>query len=83
VTDVAFVAVVAAVPATMTALAGLLVSLRNGQKANTAATKQEEIHTLVNSNMTNLKAELAAAKAEIAELREMIVSISGGKKEPQ
>ncbi len=49
-------ALVAAVPVTITAIAGLLVSLRNGQKADLAAVKQQEIHVLVNSNLTKVKA---------------------------
>lgn len=64
-TDLAFIAIVGAVPATLTAAAGLIVSLRNGQKANV-------IHTLVNSNLTKVKDDLEEAKIEIRELKAII-----------
>lgn len=67
-TDVALVAIIAAVPPTVTALAGLVVSLKNSKKANDAAVKQEEIHGLVNSNLTKVKNELADARSEIRAL---------------
>ncbi len=65
-------ALVAAVPVTITAVAGLLVSLQNGRKADVAAVKQQEIHVLVNSNLTKVKADLETAKTEIAALHGLL-----------
>ncbi len=75
-TDLAFIAIVGAVPATLTAAAGLIVSLKNGRKANVAAEKQEEIHTLVNSNMTAVKKDLEDAKREIADLKNIVSALT-------
>lgn len=63
------IALMACVPATVTALAGLVVSLKNGRKADLAATKQEEIHVLVNSNLSKVKEDLEEAKREIMSLK--------------
>ncbi len=60
------VAFFAVVPPTIAALAAFAQSWRNGKKS-------DEIHVLVNSNMAAVKAELAAAKIEIADLRSIIV----------
>lgn len=79
-------AIVTALPATVTALAGLVISLKNGKKADAigakadvAAVKQQEIHVLVNSSFSKVKDDLAAtrldletAKAEIAVLHGLI-----------
>jgi hypothetical protein len=40
--------------------------------ANIASVKQEEIHTLVNSNLTAVKDELEEAKMQIQELKNML-----------
>ncbi len=60
------IAAIAVVPPTLMALASFVQSWRNGKKS-------DEIHVLVNSNMAAVKAELAAAKLEIADLRSIIV----------
>lgn len=75
-TDVVFMAILGAVPATLTAAAGLIVSLRNGRKANDAAVKQEEIHMLVNSNLTKVKDDLKEAKMEIASLKSIVLALT-------
>lgn len=75
-TDLAFIAIIGALPATLTAAAGLIVSLKNGRKADAAVVKQEEIHTLVNSNMTAVKNDLADAKNEIAALKDVVAALT-------
>lgn len=81
-----FIAIVAAVPSTVTALAGLIVSIRNGKKTDAvaqktdavgvqaveAAEKQVEIHRLVNGNLSQVKADLSAANGEIKALKELV-----------
>lgn len=74
--DVVIVAIVAAVPVTVTAIAGLVVSLKNGRKADLAAVKQQEIHVLVNSNLTQVKNDLEDAKNEIATLKSLVQDLS-------
>lgn len=73
---------VAGIPATLTAAGGLIVSLKNGRKADQtadkvddAAVKQEHIRELVNSNLTKVKDDLAEAKQEILSLRALISSL--------
>lgn len=51
-------------PPTIAALAALIVSLRTDRKAS-------EIHVLVNSNLTALKAELAWVKEELAKMHRL------------
>ncbi len=65
-TDVQFVAVFGAIPATVTAFAGLIVSLKNSKKA-------DQIHTLVNSNLDAVKDQLAAANTRIEVLSAAIL----------
>jgi len=42
------------------------------EKLDDLATGQQEIHTLVNSNLTAVKADLLAAKTEILELKALV-----------
>jgi hypothetical protein len=66
-TDVEFVAVVAAVPAGLTSLAGLIVSLRNGKKT-------DDVKEKVDGNYQDLKGELTEAKKQIAVLTERLLT---------
>lgn len=70
--DVLIVAVIAAVPTTIIALATLWQTIRNGAKATVLTRKADEIHVLVNSNLTTVKAQLAAALAEIVILKKLV-----------
>ena len=76
-TDMVALALLAALPATLTAAAGLVVSMKNGGKADLAAVKQEQIHVLVNSNLAKVKNDLDEAKAEIRSLRDLVRELSG------
>lgn len=80
------VALITAIPPTCVALFGLIVSLKNSKKADVitakadeAAVKQQEIHVLVNSNLTAVKDDLEEAKAEIQALRTLVTQLT---KEP-
>ncbi len=84
--DTVIIALIAGLPAAITALAGLVVSLKNGRKADTMATKvddaavrQQEIHTLVNSNLTKVKDDLADAKAQILALKALITTMQSAR----
>ena len=46
------------------------------KKTDTLTTKAEEIHTLTNSNLTEVKVQLEKAKQEIKELHELILKLS-------
>lgn len=59
------VAIIAAVPPT-------IVALRNGAKATLLATKADEIHILVNSNLERVKKQLAEALEKIESLETLI-----------
>ncbi len=82
-TDTITMALIAGLPATLTALTGLIVSIKNGRKTDAvvtkvddAAVKQQEIHTLVNSNLTKVKDDLAEAKAEITALKALVKTLA-------
>jgi len=86
-TDALGVAFAAAVPPTLMALAAIIVSLRNGRKTDAIDAKietksgeltagQDAIHVLVNSNLERVKADLAAAISEIAELKRALKALS-------
>lgn len=70
--DTLLIALIAAVPTTIVALATLWQTLRNGAKASVLATKADEIHVLVNSNLTLVKSQLAEALAKIETLERLI-----------
>jgi septal ring factor EnvC (AmiA/AmiB activator) len=68
------VAAVAVIPPTLVALAGFKQSQKNGDKA-------DEIHVLVDGNMSKVQADLAEAKTEIADLRKVIIEMAASRKE--
>jgi hypothetical protein len=87
VTDALGVAFAAAIPPTLMALAAIIVSLRNGRKTDAVTAQidaktgeltagQDAIHVLVNSNLEKVKADLAAAIAEIAELKQALKALA-------
>lgn len=61
-TDAVMVAIIAAVPASLGAAVGIL----NGRKA-------DKIHVLVNSNLSQVKADLAIAHQRIADLEKIVI----------
>ncbi len=90
-------ALIGALPLTLTAMGNIVVSLRNGrktdavavtvakaatqaesasQKADDLALGQKEIHILVNSNLSKVKADLEEAKDEIRALRALISKLA-------
>ncbi len=91
--DVVLVALVTGAPVMVTAVAGLIVSLRNGRKvddaaraqqsnSDAAAAKQQEIHVLVNSNLSKVKADLETAKTEIAALHALLRDLTVDRLQP-
>ncbi len=66
-TDPIVLAFLAAVPPTIAAVAGVIISYINSKKA-------DAIHVLVNSNLTEVKENLAEAKLEIKTLRDLVIS---------
>ncbi len=62
------VAFIAAIPPTLMALASLLKSQENGRKS-------DQIHVLVNSNLTNVKQELADANKRIVQLQKTVEAL--------
>lgn len=69
--DAVIVALFAAIPATVAAIAGVV----NSFKAN-------GIHKLVNSQLTALKAELVAAQVKIEELQDLVVKLTSREMDP-
>jgi hypothetical protein len=55
---------------TIAAIAGVLVSILNNRKAT-------EIHSLVNSNLHAVQADLAAAKQQIKDLQDLVSKMVG------
>jgi len=70
--DTTLTIVLAAIPAIVASVAGLVVSLKNSVKADLNMKKSDEIHVMVNSNMTKVQADLAGANQRIGEL-ELII----------
>jgi hypothetical protein len=81
-TDTVALALVASIPPTIAAVAALVVGIKNGSRAiahnEQADQKAEQIHVLVNSNMTEVKANLAMALERVKNLESMIMKLSGG-----
>ncbi len=70
--DMVLIAVIAAVPATIGVVltfTGLLLSLRNGRKA-------DGIHKIVNSQFTALQSEFEQAKLKITDLDTIVVRLA-------
>lgn len=63
--DTTLTILLTALPPTLVALAGLIVSVVNSLKAN-------KIHVLVNSNMSKVQADLAGANQRIEKLQMII-----------
>lgn len=81
--DLTRIAFVAAVPPTVASLCGLLQSVWNGRKVNALRTtaddlrtRSEEIHILVNSQLTAVKASLIQAEQKIIDLQDLTVRLS-------
>ncbi len=64
-TDSILIAIIVALPPTLTALAAFKQGIKISKKT-------DEIHELTNSNLTSIKAELAIANQEIADLKKFI-----------
>lgn len=92
-TDIVQIALIAGIPPTLAGIGTLVVSLRNSQKADdakvtvdkiienteTVTKKADEIHVLVNSNMTEIKAKLAASEARVLKLEELLTLMTSAK----
>lgn len=85
-TDIVEIALIAGLPPTLAAVGTLVVSLRNSQKhddektkVDEISTKADEIHVLVNSNMTEIKAKLAASELRVQKLEELLTSITSSR----
>jgi hypothetical protein len=66
--DATLAILLTALPPTLVALAGLIVSVVNSLKAN-------KIHVLVNSNMSKVQADLAGANQRIEKLQAIITKM--------
>jgi hypothetical protein len=64
-TDAVVVAIIASIPLTLTSIGTLISSIRNSKKL-------AEIHTLTNSNLSKVTAQLAVANEKIDGMRELI-----------
>jgi hypothetical protein len=69
-------ATIAALPPTILALATWRQSRKNTEKADTIISKAEEIHTLTNSNLAEVKAELATANGKIEGVEKVIAALA-------
>ncbi len=66
------VAFFAAVPVTLTAIAGLIATLR---KLDSVASKTDAIHTLANNNNQRLTTQLEVANERVAKLEAMVATL--------
>lgn len=60
-----------------TTIIGTFKSYSNGRKSDIASDKADAIHVLVNSNMTKVLSDLAAAQNNIAMLQGLVASLNG------
>lgn len=60
-----------------TSIIGTLKSYSNGRKSDIASDKADEIHLLVNSNLSKVRSDLAAAQNNIAMLQSLVDSLNG------
>ncbi len=70
-----FVAFLAAVPVTITAIAGLIVAIRNSSKADKLQERSDQTHSLVNSNNDRLTKQLEVANDRIARLESSLATV--------
>lgn len=91
-TDAAQLALIAAIAPTLAALAALIMGIVNSRKsdrnsdkadavndkANTLIEKTAEIHTLTNSNLTEVRSELREANQKILGMENLVRSIQEG-----
>ena len=64
-TEAALIAIVTIIPAALASIVTIIIGWMNNRQGN-------KIHTLVNSNMTAVKAELATAQEQIASLQSLV-----------
>lgn len=81
---------VASVPPTIAAVAALRQGRANGVKAQSNSDKSdviihkaEEIHTLTNSNLTKVTADLALANKRIEDLEKLVARMVGMRNDTQ
>jgi hypothetical protein len=60
----------------ITTTGNLIISYRNGRKADVNSDKADAIHVLVNSNMAKALADLATANEEIRALRTLVAALN-------
>ncbi len=65
---------------TLLTVATFLMSIRNDKSNKRLEVQGEKIHVLVNSNMTKMQSDLAAANIQIEELRELVAKIADRRK---
>lgn len=70
-TPVILLALIAAIPPTLAAIAAFIVGMVNSGKA-------DKIHILVNSNLSEVKANLIIAEKRITLLEQIIVDLKKG-----
>ena len=78
-TETIFLALITGLPATLAALAAMIVALRTERKSDTIIEKATEIHTLTNSNLSKVSAALEVANSRIQGLERLIASQSEAK----
>lgn len=74
-TDPIAFALIGGIAPTLAALGGLFVAIRNSKKS-------DEIHVLVNSNLTAVKADLALALERVDKLEKLLVTFTGSAPPP-
>jgi hypothetical protein len=76
-------ALISSIPPTLAGLAALIVGIRNSRKSSAENSliikKSDEIHTLTNSNLTSVKAELVAASERIKALESLVTSMAAAR----
>lgn len=66
-------ALIASIAPTILAIAVLATSIRTSRKADVIITKADEIHTLTNSNLTEVTSDLDSVNRRIQKLEQMLI----------
>lgn len=71
--DQLVMAIVAGLAPTIAALGAMIVGIRNSRKADETIKKADEIHVLVNSQLSTVKADLVLALERVGKLEKLLI----------
>lgn len=82
ISEASIIAILAAIPVTITAIGTLIVSMRNKDVSQSNNVQVKEIHSLVNANLAAAQADLLLATERVAKLQAMVRDGAGASSLP-